>query len=248
MNDPLANRYTSTQTRSEVATNAGLRKYMLGIYNYMASGVLLTGVVSLLTHMLAVDASSQTGLTALGEAIYLSPLRYVLMFAPLAFVLVLSFGIQKLSQSMTQAMFWLFAAVMGVSISWIFLAYTGASVARVFFITSAMFGALSLWGYSTKRDLSGMGTFLFMGVIGLLIASIVNMFLGSSALQWAISVLGVGIFAGLTAYDTQRLRNMYFQLEGTSFMGKAMIMGALSLYLDFINMFMFLLQLLGSRE
>jgi uncharacterized protein len=205
----------------------------------MASGVLLSGIVALLfaNSGMAAQVFSQGGLLA-----------WVLILSPLAFVMVLSFGINKLSTPAAQGVFWAFAAVMGLSMSTIFLTYTGTSIARMFFITAGAFAGLSLFGYTTKKDLSGFGTFLVMGLIGLIIASVVNMFLGSSVMQFVISVIGVLIFAGLTAYDTQRIKNMYFQVAGSDFIGKAVVMGALSLYLDFINMFMFMLQLFGSRE
>ncbi len=220
------------------AVDAGLRSYMLGVYNYMASGVLLTGLVAMLT------ASSP----AMLNAIFGTPLQWVVMLAPLGFVLVMSFGINRLSPFAAQALFWAFAATMGLSLASIFLVYTGSSIARTFFITAAMFGALSLYGYTTKRDLSGMGTFLFMGLIGLIIAMVVNMFLQSTQLDWIVSIVGVGIFAGLTAYDTQKIREMYFAGDGEGTRSKKIVMGALSLYLDFINMFLFLLRFLGNRE
>lgn len=222
---------------SEAAFDAGLRSYMLSIYNYMASGVLVTGIVALLF------ANS-----GLAEQVLATPLRWLIMLAPLAFVMVLSFGINKLQTSTAQALYWAFAVVMGLSMSSIFLVFTGASIAQTFFATAAAFVGLSLYGYTTKRDLSGFGTFLIMGVIGILVAMVLNIFLQSTALQLVISILGVLIFAGLTAYDTQRLKSMYFQIAGTDMMGKAVIMGALSLYLDFVNMFTFLLNFLGNRE
>jgi hypothetical protein len=215
----------------------GLRKYMLSIYNYMASAVLLTGIVALV--------SASTGITL---ALAGSPLIWVVMLAPLGFVLAMSFGLHKMSQGTLNLLFWAYAIVMGLSLSTIFLVYTGESIAVTFFATAGAFAGLSLYGYTTKKDLSGFGSFLIMGVIGLIIASLVNLFLQSSAFSFVISGLGVLIFAGLTAYDTQRLKVQYDQLRGTEFMGKAVIMGALSLYLDFINMFMFLLQFLGNRE
>jgi FtsH-binding integral membrane protein len=219
--------------------DAGLRKHMLSVYNYMTSGVLLTGIVALLF------AS-----TGMAREIMGGPgiLKYLIMFAPLAFVLVMSFGIHKLSTGAAQALYWAFAVVMGLSMSTIFLVFTGASIATTFFATAAAFAGLSLWGYTTKKDLSGMGTFLVMGVIGLFVAMILNLFLQSSALMYAISAIGVLIFAGLTAYDTQQIKNYYYHVQGTSFVGKAAIMGALNLYLDFVNMFQFLLSFMGSRE
>ncbi len=233
MNSPAA-----TGARS-VGYNAGLRSYMLSVYNYMASGVLLTGVVALLF--------AQSGLAAqvLGGP---GLLKYVIMFAPLAFVMVLSFGINKLSTQAAQGLFWAYAAVMGLSLSSIFLVYTGTSIAQTFFATAAAFAGLSLFGYTTKKDLSGFGTFLIMGVVGLLVASLINIFLKSSALDLAISFIGVLLFAGLTAYDTQKIKSMYAYVAGTDMVGKTIVMGALSLYLDFINMFMFLLRFMGNSR
>jgi uncharacterized protein len=215
----------------------GLRKYMLSIYNYMASAVLLTGIVAV--------ATAASGFAA---AMVGSPLMWVVMLAPLGFVMAMSFGLNKMSQGTLNVLFWAYAAVMGLSLSTIFLVFTGESIAVTFFATAGAFAGLSLYGYTTKKNLSGMGSFLIMGVIGLLIAMVVNFFLQSSALNFVISGIGVLVFAGLTAYDTQRLKMQYEQLRGTEFMGKAVIMGALSLYLDFINMFMFLLQFLGNRD
>jgi FtsH-binding integral membrane protein len=220
--------------------DAGLRKHMLSIYNYMTSGVLLTGVVAMLF--------AQSGMAA---ELFVNGglLSWVVILAPLGFVLAMSFGANRFSTPALQAMFWGFAIAMGLSLSTVFLVYTGSSIAATFFATAGAFAGLSLFGYTTKKDLSAMGTFLVMGVIGLLIAMVVNMFLQSSGLELAISFLGVLIFAGLTAYDTQRLKREYAQLRGTEFAGKAIILGALSLYLDFINMFMFLLRFMGaSRE
>ena len=223
----------------EAAFSAGLRSYMLSVYNYMASGVLLTGIVALLF------ANSQFGRDILING---GGLRYLIMFAPLAFIMVLSFGINRISTGTAQALFWAFAAVMGVSMSSIFLVFTGQSIATTFFAVAAAFVSLSLWGYTTKKDLSGFGTFLIMGVFGLLFASIINLFVGSSAMQMAISFVGVLVFAGLTAYDTQKIKSLYFQVAGTDMMGKTVIMGALSLYLDFVNMFTFLLNFMGQRD
>jgi len=226
----------------EVAFDAGLRSYMLSIYNYMASGVLLTGIVALLFAPYAGQVlmnETGTGMSGLG---------WIITLAPLAFVMVLSFGINRLQTSTAQILYWAYAVVMGLSMASIFLVYTGASIAQTFFATAAAFAGLSLYGYTTKRDLSGFGTFLIMGVVGILIASLINMFLQSSALELAVSILGVLIFAGLTAYDTQKLKSMYAYVAGTEMMGKAVIMGALSLYLDFVNMFLFLLRFMGSRE
>lgn len=224
-------------TGSVGAVDQGLRKYMLSIYNYMTSGVLLTGVVALLF------ASSGMAAQMMG-----SPLMWLVILSPLAIVMAMSFGANKFSTATLQMMFWGFATLMGLSMSTIFLVYTGSSIAATFFATAGAFAGLSLFGYTTKKDLSGMGSFLIMGVVGLIIASVINMFLASSGLAWAISFLGVLIFAGLTAYDTQRLKNQYYQVRGTEFMGKAIILGALSLYLDFINMFQFLLSFMGQRD
>jgi uncharacterized protein len=221
------------------AYDAGLRSYMLSVYNYMASGVLLTGIVAMLF--------AQSGAA---QSIMFGPgiLKWVIILAPLAFILVMNFGINKLSTTALQACFWGFATVMGLSMSTIFLVYTGTSIAQTFFATAAAFAGLSLWGYTTKKDLSGMGTFLIMGLVGLIVAMIINLFLQSGTMALVISAIGVLIFAGLTAYDTQRIKSMYAYVQGTDMMGKTVIMGALSLYLDFVNMFQFLLSFLGSRE
>jgi FtsH-binding integral membrane protein len=223
----------------------GLRAYMIRVYNLMALGLAITGVAAFATAQMAVVDGQ---LTAFGTLIFASPLRWVVMLAPLGFVFFLSARVHKMSVSAAQTTFWAFAALMGLSLSSIFLVFTGESIVRVFFITAASFGALSLWGYTTKRDLSGMGSFLFMGLIGLIIAMIVNIFLASSALQFAISAIGVLVFAGLTAYDTQQIKEMYWEGDDTLVAGRKAIMGALRLYLDFINLFMFLLQFLGNRE
>jgi uncharacterized protein len=217
--------------------DAGLRKHMLSIYNYMASGVLLTGIVALLF--------ASSGMAA---QVMATPLRWLIMLAPLGFVMAMSFGLHKMKTSTLQMLFWAFCVVMGLSMSTIFLVFTGTSIATTFFATAGAFAGLSLVGYTTKKDLTGMGSFMTMGLIGIIIASVINIFVGSSALAMGISILGVLIFAGLTAYDTQRLKNEYAMLAGTDFAGKAVIMGALSLYLDFINMFQFLLSFMGSRD
>jgi FtsH-binding integral membrane protein len=217
--------------------DVGLRRYMLSIYNYMGLGLALTGIVALLV------ASSP----ALYEPILFSPLKWVVMLAPLGFVMFLGFRVQQMSTSAVQTTFWAFCAVMGLSMASIFLVFTGASIARTFFVTAAAFGALSLYGYTTKRDLSAFGTFLIVGLFGLVIASLVNIFIGSSAIQFAVSVAGVLIFAGLTAWDTQRLKEMYFEAMEPGAQTKMAVMGALSLYLNFINMFQFLLQFMGVR-
>jgi FtsH-binding integral membrane protein len=219
------------------ARDAGLRSYMLSVYNYMASGVLLTGIVALLF------ASS-----GLAQQVLVTPLRWLIIFAPLGFVMAMSFGLNRMKTSTLQALFWAFTVVMGLSLSSVFLVYTGESIATTFFAVAAAFAGLSLWGYTTKRDLSGFGTFLIMGVVGLLVASLVNLFLQSTAFQMAISAIGVLLFAGLTAYDTQKIKSMYAYVAGSDMMGKVVIMGALNLYLDFVNMFTFLLQFLGDRR
>jgi len=215
----------------------GLRKYMLSIYNYMASGVLLTGIVALLM--------ARSGMT---ETVMMSPAKWLFILSPLAIVFAMSFGRDRFGAGTLQMMFWSFAALMGVSLSTIFLVYTGQSIATTFFATAAAFAGLSLFGYTTKKDLSGFGTFLIMGVIGILVAMVANIFVQSTALQMAISILGVLIFAGLTAYDTQMLKRQYAYVAGTEMAGKAVILGALSLYLDFINMFQFLLSFMGQRD
>ena len=225
--------------QGSVAIDAGLRSYMLSVYNYMTSGVLLTGIVALLF------ANSEFGRNVLING---GPLRWVIMLAPLGFIMVLSFGINRISTATAQMLFWAFAVVMGISMASIFLVFTGQSIATTFFATAAAFAGLSLFGYTTKKDLSGLGTFLIMGVVGLLVASVINIFLGSSTLQLAISFIGVLLFAGLTAYDTQKIKSMYFHVAGTDFMGKSIVMGALTLYLDFINMFTFLLSFMGDRR
>ena len=221
------------------ARDAGLRSYMLSVYNYMASGVLLTGIVA---YALAA--------TGVAEAIFFNGgiLKWVFMFAPLIMVMVMGFKAQSMSTGAMQAFFWAFAAVMGVSMSVIPLIYSGTSIAQTFFATSAAFLSLSLWGYTTKKDLSGFGTFLIMGVVGLLVVMIANMFIRSDALSMMISVIGVFLFAGLTAYDTQKIKSMYAHVAGSDMMGKTAILGALTLYLDFINMFQFLLSIMGDRR
>jgi hypothetical protein len=235
MTDPRV----AAQTRVGTAqVDAGLRQYMLSVYNYMGLGLAITGVVALFV------ASSP----AMTQAIFGTPLKWVVMLAPIGFVFFLSARIQSLSVGAAQATFWIYAAVMGLSLASIFLVFTGESVARVFFITAGTFGAMSLYGYTTQRDLSQFGSFLIMGLIGVIIASIVNIFIGSSALQFAISVIGVLVFVGLTAYDTQRIKETYYQVAGSDMLAKGAIMGALTLYLDFINLFIMLLQLFGQNR
>jgi uncharacterized protein len=220
----------------------GLRAYMLKVYNLMALGLAITGVAAYGTYALA--ASNP----AFAQLIYASPLRWVVMLAPLALVFFMSFRINSMSVSAAQTTFWVYAGLMGLSLSSIFLVFTGQSIVQTFFVTAASFGALSLYGYTTKKDLSGFGTFLIMGLFGLIIASVVNIFLASSALGFAISVIGVLVFAGLTAYDTQQIKEMYYEADDAAVAGRKAIMGALRLYLDFLNLFLFLLQFLGNRN
>ena len=245
-NDPRTTGVSPTATVGvpRAARDAGLRSYMLSVYNYMASGVLLTGIVAL-----GFANSSLINLIvnpATGQA---TPLFWVALFAPLAIVFALSFGIARISAGTAQALFWAYAALVGVQFSSLFLVYTGASVAQAFFATAAAFLGLSLYGYTTKRDLSAMGTFFIMGVVGLFVAMLLNLFLRSPGLNLAISALGVLIFAGLTAYDTQKIKSIYFVVAGNGeAMAKTAVMGALNLYLDFINMFLFLLRFMGNRR
>lgn len=224
----------------------GLRSHMLHVYNYMASGVLLTGIIALVISNMAVTSTGE--LTALGQAIYMSPLKWVVMLSPLALVMVMSFGLNKLSLFALQATYWVYAALMGLSLSSIFLMYTGESIAKVFFISAAMFAGLSLFGYTTKRDLGPVGKFMFMGLIGIIIASVVNIFMASSMMSFVISVIGVIVFAGLTAYDTQKIKELYYAGYGEEQTAKLSVMGALSLYLDFINIFLMMLRLFGSSK
>jgi hypothetical protein len=235
---PTSGRVNAASVSVPRATrDVGLRSYMLSVYNYMASGVLLTGIVAMLF------ASS-----GYAEQIMATPLRWLIVLAPLGFVMAMSFGLNRMSTGTLQTLFWAFSVAMGLSMSTIFLVYTGVSIAQTFFAVAAGFAGLSLWGYTTKKDLSGMGTFLIMGVVGLFIAMLINLCLQSTAMHLAISAIGVLIFAGLTAYDTQRIKSIYDQVAGTDMMGKVVIMGALNLYLDFINMFMFLLSFMGDRR
>jgi FtsH-binding integral membrane protein len=219
-----------------VAVDAGLRAHMIRVYNYMAGGVALTGVVAYVTNLY------------FGQQLYNSPLMFVLIFAPFALVMFLSFRIDRLEASTARLLFFVYAALLGASLSVIFAVYTQTSITRVFFVTAASFGALSLWGYTTQRDLSGMGSFLIMGLFGIVIASLVNIFLASSGLSWIISVIGVIVFAGLTAYDTQTIKEMYSPTDDGTVAGRKAVMGALKLYLDFINLFLMLLRLFGDRR
>ncbi len=231
-------RYEAARVVDRAVTDEGLRSYMLGVYNYMASGLALTGIVAFIV------ANTEF----LMNAIFGTPLLWVVMLAPLGVVFFMSARIQSMSAGAAQATFWVFAVLMGMSLASIFIVYTGASIARVFFITASVFGAMSIYGYTTKRDLTGLGSFMFMGLIGIIIASIVNWFLASSALDFAISVIGVLVFVGLTAYDTQNIKSMYVASDGTAVVTKKAIMGALRLYLDFINLFLMLLRLFGNRS
>jgi len=248
----LDRRYAQGTTVGRAETGVidqGLRAYMLRVYNYMGIGVAITGVVAYLTFSMAVvDSGAGLQLTSFGHLIYASAFKWVVIFAPLAVVFLISARMNSMSLPGAQLAFWVFAALMGLSISTIFLAYAHASIARVFFITAASFGALSLYGYTTNKDLSAWGSFLFMGLIGIIIAMLVNLFLASSALQFAISVIGVLIFAGLTAYDTQQIKEMYYVGDDGTVAGRKAVMGALRLYLDFINLFMMLLSLFGDRR
>ncbi len=245
--DPFATAQYGAQSRA-AAYDVGLRAYMLRIYNYMASALALTGIVALgasqsETFVNALYTTTQNG------HVGMSGLGWLVAFAPLGLVLWLGFGINRLSSTAAQAIFWVYSALVGLSLTSIFLVYTGESIARTFFVTAGTFGAMSLYGYTTKKDLTGMGQFLVMGLIGIIIASIANMFFNSQGLAFATSVIGVLIFVGLTAYDTQKLKGMYYQVAGNSeALAKVSIMGALSLYLDFINIFMYLLRFMGDRR
>ena len=239
MAEPFARPYTTTRWASQAEFDEGLRRHMLQVYNFMMLGLALTGIVAYVV-----------GSTpALYMPIFGSPLKWVVMLAPLAFVFFFTFRIQSMSASTAQMTFWAFCAVMGLSMASIFLVFTGASIARVFFITAAMFGAASLYGYTTKADLTKFGSFLFMGLIGIVIASLVNLFIGSSAIQFAVSIIGVIVFTGLAAYDTQMIKESYAENAGVEANSKLAVFGALSLYLSFINLFQMLLQLFGvTRE
>ena len=230
-------RWTARTAVPQVEIDVGLRDYMLRVYNYMAGGLALTGIVAYLGVA-----------TGIYQAIVGTPIYWVIVFAPLGLVLLLSFRIQNMSLGAAQLTFWAYAALVGLSLSGLFYVFTGASIARVFFITAATFGATSLYGYTTRSDLTRFGSFLFMGLIGIIIAGLVNIFIASSALQFAISVIGVIVFVGLTAYDTQSIKTMYWEGDGDVVAGKKAIMGALRLYLDFLNLFLMLMQLMGQRR
>jgi FtsH-binding integral membrane protein len=231
--------------RTAEVIDQGLRSYMLRVYNYMAVGLGLTGLAAVTTFNAAVDNGQ---LTAFGQMLFVSGFKWVVIFAPLALVFFLSFRVHRMSVAAAQLTFWIYAALVGVSFASLGLVFAHESIARVFFVTAASFGGLSLWGYTTRRNLTGMGSFLFMGLIGILIAMVVNIFLASSALQFVISAVGVVVFAGLTAYDTQKIKEMYYEQDDQATMGRKAIMGALNLYLDFINLFLMLLQLFGNRN
>ena len=259
MAEPLRNYQTRTVPygRSDAAIDEGLRAYMIRVYNLMGMGLLITGLAAVAAIMMATtnDPSAAVAtlpsgqmLTSFGYAIFASPLKWLVILAPLGAVFFLSFRVQSMSVPAAQTTFWIYAGLVGLSLSSIFLIYTTASVTQTFFATAAAFGALSLYGYTTKRDLTAMGSFLIMGVFGLIIAMVINIFLQSSALSFAVSAIGVLIFAGLTAYDTQKIKEMYFEGDDQVVAGRKSIMGALTLYLDFINLFMFLLQFMGNRE
>ena len=243
-------RYGGTVARgAEGAIDQGLRAHMIRVYNYMTIGLVLTGLTAFGTYALSFqEVGGQLVPTALGQALFGGPLMFVIIFAPLALVFYLSFRINRMSVAAAQATFWIYAALLGVSLSFIFLAYAASSITQVFFITAATFGAMSLWGYTTSRDLTGWGSFLFMGLIGIVIAMVVNIFLGSSALDFAISVIGVLVFTGLTAYDTQKIKEMYYVGDDGTVAGRKAIMGALALYLDFVNLFLMLLRLFGQSR
>jgi FtsH-binding integral membrane protein len=239
---------------AQVAIDAGLRAYMIRVYNYMASGVALTGVVSWLTFQAAGGDAIQvagghiTGLTSFGQAIFSGPLAIILLLGTLGMVFFMSFRINRLQPSTALMLFMVYAGLLGLMLSSIFLQYTMSSISRTFFISAASFGALSLYGYTTQRDLSPIGSFLIMGLFGLILAMLVNVFLGSQGLAFAISAIGVLIFAGLTAWDTQRIKEMYSAMDDGTVAGRKAVMGALSLYLDFINLFLFLLRFMGNRR
>ena len=245
------NQRSFTKTTDQVVIDEGLRAYMLKVYNYMTTGLLLTGLVAYFFGKASIvtnELGQIIGITSIGAMLFDSPLKWVVMLAPLGFVFYLSARINKMSVSSAQITFWIFSAIMGLSLASIFIVYTQASIARVFFISSGTFAAMSLYGYTTKKDLTKLGGFLFMGLIGIIIASLVNLFFQSSALHFAISVIGVLVFVGLTAYDTQSIKNMYYAGDSESVGGKKALMGALRLYLDFINLFIMLLRLFGQRR
>jgi uncharacterized protein len=230
------NRWTARAAIPQVGIDVGLRQFMLRVYNYMAGGLAITGVIAFLSQGIYAQYIAHT------------PLQWVVLLAPLALVFVMGAGLQRMSLGALQASFWGYSALMGLWFASVFLFFTTESIARVFFITAGTFAAMSLYGYTTRTDLSRFGSFLMMGLIGIIIAGLVNLFIGSSAIQFAISVIGIFVFVGLTAYDTQRIKEMYFEGDGEVIAGKKAIMGALQLYLDFINLFLLLLQFFGARR
>jgi uncharacterized protein len=238
----------------QVAIDAGLRAHMIRVYNYMTAGVALTGVVSWLAYQAAggdaiqVSGGRISGLTSFGQAIFSGPLTIVLALGTIGLVMFMSYRVSRLSVGTALSLFFVYAGLLGLMLASVFLQYTGVSITRVFFISATTFGAMSLWGYTTQRDLTGFGSFLMMGLIGIVIAMLVNIFLRSSGLDWAISVLGVLIFVGLTAYDTQKIKDMYSAMDDGTVAGRKAVMGALSLYLDFINLFLMMLRLFGDRR
>ena len=242
MND---NRFMSSSNAQASQIDLGLRTYMLGVYNHMTTALALTGLMAMGLNFLAI---SNGALTPIGELFFLSPLKWVLMLAPLGMVFYLSAKLNSISAEKARNLFYVYAGLMGLSLSSLLLVYTGASVVRAFFVTAAAFAALSIYGYTTKKSLSGLGSFLMMGVFGLIIAQIANIFMASTQLDFIISIVGVLIFAGLTAYDTQKIKNMYAVSDTGEIMGKKAVMGALTLYLDFINLFIMLLRLFGQRR
>ena len=245
------NQRSYTKSVDQAAIDEGLRAYMLKVYNYMTIGLLLTGFIAYFFGKASIVTNEMgqiVGVTQVGALLFGSPLKWVIMLAPLGFVFYLSARINRMSVSAAQITFWLFASIMGLSLASVFIEFTQTSIARVFFITASTFGAMSLYGYTTKRDLTKMGSFLMMGLIGIIIASLVNIFLKSSMMYFVISVLGVLIFVGLTAYDTQKIKNMYSSSDTGELIGKKAVMGALTLYLDFINLFIMLLRLFGQRR
>ena len=244
------NQRTYSKTADQAGIDEGLRAYMLKVYNYMTTGLVLTGFIAYFFGKASVAAFTPNGviLTSLGQALFNSGLSWIIMLAPLGFVFYLSARINKMSVSSAQITFWLFASIMGLSLASVFVQFTGTSIARVFFITAGTFAAMSLYGYTTKRDLTKLGGFLFMGLIGIILASIVNIFIQSGPMAFIISIIGVLVFVGLTAYDTQTIKNMYYAGDSESVGSKKALMGALRLYLDFINLFILLLQLFGQRR
>jgi hypothetical protein len=245
------NRRSFTKATEQAVIDEGLRAYMLKVYNYMTTGLLFTGLVAYFFSKASIvtnEFGQIIGVTSVGAMLFDSPLKWIVMLAPLGFVFYLSARINKMSISSAQITFWVFSAIMGLSLASLFIVFTQSSIARVFFITAGTFAAMSLYGYTTKKDLTRLGGFLFMGLIGIIIASVVNIFIGSSALQFAISVIGVLVFVGLTAYDTQSIKNMYYEGDSENISSKKALMGALRLYLDFINLFILLLQLFGQRR